>query len=131
MRDLDGPWQEPRIDRRVERIVGTLLRTGVMLSAAVVLVGAIMFLIQHGGDRFDFRTFQPKTAEISTLGGILREAAAFHSRGIIQLGLLLLIATPVARVLFSVFAFALEKDRVYVGITLVVLAILVYSMTHI
>lgn len=127
MRDLGGQWS----DRRVERIVGTLLRTGVLLSAAVVAIGAVMFLIQHGGDRFDFHTFHPKTPETATLGGILREAASFHSKGIIQLGLLLLIATPVARVLFSVFAFALEKDRVYVGITIVVLTILLYSITRI
>lgn len=128
MREPGGQWS----DRRVERIVGTLLRWGVLLSAAVVAVGAIMFLVQHGGDRFDFKTFPEQVpARTATLGGIMQEAGAFHSRGIIQLGLLLLIATPVARVLFSVFAFALEKDRVYVGITLVVLAILLYSITHI
>lgn len=128
MRDLGGQWS----DRRVERIVGTMLRTGVLLSAAVVVVGAIMFLFQHGGDSFDFKTFPEKIpVETATLGGILKDAAALHSRGIIQLGLLLLIATPVARVLFSVFAFALEKDRVYVAITTIVLAILLYSLMHI
>jgi uncharacterized membrane protein len=51
-----------------------------------------------------------------------------HSRGLIQLGLLLLIATPVARVAFSVLAFAEQRDWLYVSITLVVLAVLVYSL---
>jgi Protein of unknown function (DUF1634) len=41
---------------------------------------------------------------------------------------LLLLATPVARVVFSIAAFALERDRMYVGITLVVLAILAYGL---
>jgi uncharacterized membrane protein len=60
--------------------------------------------------------------------GILREAFHGRGRGIIQLGLLLLIATPVARVAFSVVGFALERDRIYVGVTLIVLAVLMYSL---
>ncbi|MEN6627901.1 MAG: DUF1634 domain-containing protein [Candidatus Sumerlaeia bacterium] len=127
MMDMGGQWT----DRRVERIVGGLLRAGVMLSASVVLVGAIMFLFEHGGDKFDFHEFRGVNAKTCTIGGILTEAAALHSRGIIQLGLLLLIATPVARVLFSVFAFALENDRVYAAITLIVLIILLFSITRI
>jgi uncharacterized membrane protein len=47
---------------------------------------------------------------------------------VIQLGLLILIATPVARVIFSLVGFVLERDRVYVAITLAVLAILAYSI---
>jgi uncharacterized membrane protein len=53
----------------------------------------------------------------------------WHARGLIQLGLLLLIATPMARVAFSVIGFALEKDWFYVGITLLVLALLIYSLS--
>jgi uncharacterized membrane protein len=60
--------------------------------------------------------------------GILGQVRAWRGRGIIQLGLLLLIATPVARVAFSVVAFALERDRLYVGITLIVLAVLAFSL---
>jgi uncharacterized membrane protein len=65
---------------------------------------------------------------LRTVDGILREAAKFHGRGLIQLGLLLLIATPVARVLFSVFAFIYERDWTYVGITMIVLTLLCYSL---
>jgi uncharacterized membrane protein len=46
-----------------------------------------------------------------------------------QLGLFLLIATPVARVVFSLLAFAIQRDHLYVGITLVVLAVLTFSLT--
>ena len=49
-------------------------------------------------------------------------------RGIIQLGLLLLIATPVARVVFSVIGFVRQRDFVYVVLTLIVLAVLLYSL---
>ncbi len=56
------------------------------------------------------------------------EARSFSGRGIIQLGLLLLVATPVARVIFSVAAFALQQDWIYVVITLIVLAVLGFSL---
>jgi uncharacterized membrane protein len=55
-------------------------------------------------------------------------AFAFSSRGIMQLGILLLIATPIFRVAFSVFAFLAEKDRMYVIFTLIVLCVLLYSV---
>ena len=58
----------------------------------------------------------------------MKEVLAFRGRGLIQFGLLLLIATPVARVAFSVAAFAIQRDRLYVVVTLIVLAILTYSL---
>ena len=63
-----------------------------------------------------------------TVAGIIRGSATFHDRNIIQLGLLLLIATPIARVAFSAVAFALERDRLYVVITLIVLGVLLFSL---
>lgn len=51
-----------------------------------------------------------------------------HGKAIIQLGLLLLVATPIARVVFSAFAFFAEGDYLYVGITLLVLAVLMFSL---
>jgi uncharacterized membrane protein len=63
------------------------------------------------------------------MSGIVKDALAFRGRGLIQLGLLLLIATPVARVAFSAVAFAIQRDRLYVAVTLIVLAVLIYSLT--
>ena len=59
----------------------------------------------------------------------MRDSLHGRPRGLIQFGLLLLIATPVARVAFSVFGFTQERDWVYVVITLIVLALLVYSLS--
>jgi uncharacterized membrane protein len=50
------------------------------------------------------------------------------SRAIVQLGLVMLIATPIARVAFTLIAFALQRDRVYVGVTLLVLALLLFGL---
>jgi uncharacterized membrane protein len=115
-------------DQRVEDIIGNLLRTGVIFSALVVFAGAIVYLVRHGPAPVDYRTFRGEPPDLRHISGIVRDALAFQGRGIIQLGLLLLIATPVARVAFSIFGFALEGDRMYAGFTLIVLMILLYSL---
>ncbi len=115
-------------DHRIENTVGVLLQTGVTLAAAVVLTGAIIYLVRHGREPATYHLFHGEPADLKNLSGILHQVAGFHGRGFIQLGLLLLIATPVARVAFSVWGFAAEKDKMYVGITLLVLAILLYSL---
>jgi uncharacterized membrane protein len=115
-------------DRKVEGIIGSLLRAGVILSALVVLAGGTVYLARHGRSAADYRVFRGEPIELRHIGGIVRDALALHGRGIIQFGLLLLIATPIARVAFSIFGFAAEKDRMYVGFTLLVLLILLYSL---
>lgn len=117
-----------RTDKETENIVGNLLRTGVLVSALVVLIGGIIYLARHGHSRVDFRVFHGEPADLRSLRGIFHEALALRSRGIIQFGLLLLIATPIARVAFSIWAFVEERDRMYVIFTLIVFAILLYSL---
>ena len=123
-----GQWS----DEKMETIIGNLLRTGVMLSAAVVLIGGIIYLARHGTEPTHYRTFHGEPAEYRTVSGIFQQVLAVRGRGIIQLGLLLLIATPVARVAFAVWGFNKERDRMYVIFTVIVLVILLYSLmgTH-
>jgi uncharacterized membrane protein len=115
-------------DKRTQLVIGTLLRTGVFLSAAVVLIGAFLFLAQAAHSNSAYTVFRGEPAELRSLAGIVRGAARSDAAAIIQLGLLLLIATPIARVVFSAAAFALERDWLYVLITLIVLAILLGSL---
>ncbi len=115
-------------DQRVEIIVGNLLRAGVMLAATVVLIGGILYLGRHGMEPASYRVFAGEPSDLRHMHGILRGALAFHGRGVIQLGLLLLIATPIARVAFSIFGFAEEGDRMYMVFTGLVLAILLFSL---
>ncbi len=119
-----GTWN----DLRIEIIVGNLLRIGVTLAAAVVLFGGIIFLVQHGRDIPKYSSFRGEPQSLKSPAEIARGAIALDPRAIIQLGLLLLIATPVARVAFSAIAFALEHDHMYVVMTLFVLAVLMYSL---
>jgi len=115
-------------DQKVEGVIGNLLRTGVILSATVVLIGAAIYLVRHGGSPADYRVFQGEPSDLRSVSGIIERAIHFSGRGIIQLGLLLLIATPVARVAFAIYGFAAEGDRLYVAFTVLVLAVLLYSL---
>ena len=115
-------------DQNIEDIVGNLLRTGVTLSAVVVFSGAIVYLIRHGHSHVDYHVFHGEPPEFRSLSGILHSAFGLHGRGIIQLGLVVLILTPVARVAFSIWGFAAERDRMYVIFTSIVLVILLYSL---
>jgi uncharacterized membrane protein len=115
-------------DEKIEVVVGHLLRTGVLLSAFVVTIGGAIYLSRHGSLPVEFQVFRGEPAELRSMWGIIHTAPALRGRGIIQFGLLLLIATPVARVAFSIFAFTKERDHMYVTFTTIVFLILLYSM---
>ena len=115
-------------DLRIEIIIGTLLRSGVILAAAVVLFGAVLYLVRHGHEVQVYTAFHGEPESLKRPVEIFQGVLHLSARAIIQLGLLLLIATPVARVVFSAIAFALERDTMYVFITLFVLAVLLYSL---
>ncbi|MGB7437696.1 MAG: DUF1634 domain-containing protein [Candidatus Acidiferrum sp.] len=112
----------------MERSISVLLRAGVLLAALVVLLGGIFFLAHQGGTHPDYQAFRGEPAELRNPVLIFRSALSGNPRGVIQFGLLLLILTPIARVAFSVVAFARERDRMYVVMTLIVLAVLLYSL---
>ena len=116
-------------DAQVEQCLGTLLRTGVMIAAAVVLFGGCLYMIRYGSALPEYRVFHEEPADLRSVTGIVHDALAVRSRGLIQLGLLLLIATPILRVIFSVLAFALQRDVTYVVVSLIVLAVLSYSLS--
>jgi uncharacterized membrane protein len=112
----------------MEWVISLLLRIGVISASALVLAGGILYLYQHGNVFPHYQTFQGEPLYLRALGGILSSAMSLDSRGIIQLGLLLLVLTPVVRVAFSVAAFAIQRDRLYVGVTLIVLGVLLYNL---
>ena len=118
----------PLSDQQVDEIIGALLRYGVILSAAVVAFGGVWYLIQYGTTAPAYGAFRGEPRNLRGLGAIVAGVAGFQCRGIIQFGLILLIATPVARVAFSVVAFALQRDRTYVAITVFVLGVLLFSL---
>ena len=118
-------------DYDIESVMGTLLITGVIISGALILFGGIYYLTQYGFSKPEFHTFSGEPSGLRSIKQIFNGFIHFDSLSIIQMGLLLLIATPVSRVVFAVIAFLLEKDYLYVIISLIVLAILIYSILNV
>ncbi len=115
-------------DKDIQSLIGSVLRWGVLLSMAVVAIGGIIYLSRHQHDIYDYSKFKGEPDFTRNLGAIFQGILDFKGRAIIQFGIILLIATPITRVLFSAFGFLVEKDYLYVGITLVVLSIIIVSM---
>ncbi len=115
-------------DKRLEAMIGKLLQAGVLLAAAIVFVGGVAYLVQHANTKIDFRHFAARPGAPRTFRAVFHSAAAFESEGLIELGLLLLIATPVARVAMAVVGFFLERDWLYVTVSAIVLLVLVFSL---
>ncbi len=115
-------------DNQVDTLLGRLLQTGVVIATVIVLGGLSIFLYRHGSETPRFTHFTGEPERLRSIKGIARSVFRLEGRGMIQLGLLTLVATPVARVAFSLYAFARQHDRTYVLITLVVLTVLVLSL---
>jgi uncharacterized membrane protein len=115
-------------DKDMQVIIGWILRAGVTISMTVVFIGGVLFLYRHGHSIPDYREFKKVPYFIHNTSGIIEGVLNLKGQAIIQLGILLLIATPVARVVFSAIGFILEKDRLYTLITFIVLLIILVSM---
>lgn len=122
---------EPRwTDQEIDQVIGRLLQVGVLLAALVVLTGGVLVLLQHGGTPASFATFRGESGTLSSLTGVWRGVLALDSRAIVQFGLLLLIATPIARVALTLVAFVVLRDKTYVFVTTIVLALLLYGILY-
>lgn len=115
-------------DYDIESVMGKLLITGVIISGTLILAGGIVYIMQEGLSIPHFKTFRGVPSNLRSVKQICYGFVHLESLSIIQMGLLLLIATPIARVIFSVIGFLFEKDYLYVLISLIVLAIIAYSI---
>jgi uncharacterized membrane protein len=115
-------------DKDIQQLIGKQLRVGVITSSLIVFIGGIIYLSRHGHEMPSYGKFTGVREGLDNLPGIWE--GVLHNRGmnIIQLGVVLLIATPIIRIVFSVFAFLIEKDYLYVVLTLIVLGVIMFSM---
>lgn len=109
-----------------QRLIGVMLRTGVLLSMCVVLAGGILYLYKHGTQPVDYSNFKPDTSFGPSLF-VTKNLWHFSPATLIPLGILFLVFTPIARVLMAVISFWLEKDYLYVAIGLLVLLVVSLS----
>ena len=115
-------------DEKTEHVIGNLLRAGVLIATFVVLAGGILYLAHYGTTPADHHVFRGEPQYLRTVDGVVSSALQLDSRGVMQLGLLLLVLTPIARVVFAAVSFALEKDFTYVVVSLIVLAVLMFGL---
>jgi uncharacterized membrane protein len=116
-------------DQQLDLSVARMLRFGVTISAIVVLAGGLLYLRSPWARVPDYSQFTPGYASLQTLRGIFQGAIHLSAKSIIQAGLVLLIATPVARVVFCIVGFARQRRRLYVFVSFLVLLILIYSLS--
>ena len=116
------------LDRKTELVLSNLLRIGVIAAGGIVLIGAIFFFVRHGYEIPDYHTFKFDSLNINDPLTLINGLFALNAEAIMKLGILILIATPVLRVIVSVIAFLHEKDFMYVVFTLIVLIVLLYSI---
>jgi uncharacterized membrane protein len=119
-----GRAEQPAVDR----LVSVVLRGGVLIAATVTAAGGAVYLANHGAESVHYGVFAGEPASLRSLAGIVRGAAALNGKWIIAFGLLLLVATPIARVTVLLIAFLRERDRLYVVVSAVVLAVLLIGV---
>jgi uncharacterized membrane protein len=118
---------------RMNSIIGNVLRFGVIISAAVVILGIVRLALLSGSvDTASYLVYNsgavPHGTFPTSLSALLSGLGSFDPTSLIELGVIILIATPVSRVAISVFLFAAEKDKLYIMVTAVVLVLLLFSM---
>lgn len=118
----------PSHEAQLEQSISNLLRYGVWLSSMIVLAGGILYLMRHGSEPVDYRVFRGEPAMYRSLPGIISAMLTGHRRGLIQFGLVVLIATPILRVVLCFVSFLRWRDFTYVAITGLVLSGLIYSL---
>jgi uncharacterized membrane protein len=115
-------------DKQMEIAIGRMLRVGVTISASIVFLGGLLYLRRPWVAAPDYSHFVAERESLPGIMGVLQGVTHLKAESIIQLGILLLIATPITRVVFCVAGFARQKDRLYVLISTIVLVVLIYSL---
>ena len=128
VRPTNQPAQRGFKDKDMQVIIGWILRVGVAASMVFVITGGIIFLYRHGYSQPHFQDFNKVPDFISSIMGVIQGVIHIKGQAIIQLGIVLLIATPILRVAFAGIGFLVEKDYLYTFISLLVLLIIVASM---
>ncbi|WP_231459154.1 MULTISPECIES: DUF1634 domain-containing protein [unclassified Pedobacter] len=116
-------------EKDIQVILGTLLRAGVIISMTIVLIGGFIFLVHNKGAVTDYKVFTPELSKFSSIAEIFEGLLTFKGDAIVQFGVLMLIFTPIARIVFAIFSFLLEKDYLYVLIGFIILAIIAISLS--
>lgn len=120
--------EESANDEKMAGVISMLLISGLVCSLVLVTVSAVIFIAGNAHMTTNYKVFTGEPADLRAIDAVIRDAFKGNLRAVMQLGVVVLIGTPVARVAFSVLTFALEKDFKYVVFSSLVLAGLLYSL---
>ena len=114
----------------IQQLIGNTLRWGVILACLLATIGGVYYLMEHGLDPVpDYRHFDVASAaaqtNYTTLGGLWQGILHGDAASCVQVGVIVLILTPIARVVLSLFDFIVEQDWLYVSITAIVFAVII------
>jgi hypothetical protein len=114
----------------IQQLIGNTLRWGVILACLLATIGGVYYLMEHGLDPVpDYRHFDIASAaaqtNYTTLGGLWQGILHGDAASCVQVGVIVLILTPIARVVLSLFDFIVEQDWLYVSITAIVLVVII------
>jgi uncharacterized membrane protein len=115
------------MDAQLEQILSRVLRIGALLAALLVSLGGVLYLLRYGMDTLNYDIFQSEPESLR-LSSTASDTFSLRQCGLIQIGLLILLMTPIFRVAFSAYAFAKQRDPIYLIITSTVLTILILSL---
>jgi uncharacterized membrane protein len=112
-------------NKKMQQLIGTTLRVGVMTACCIAILSGTYYLIRHGAEPVpDYMKFHGEPVPLTTLSGIFSGLLHFQARNWIQLGVLVLMLTPITRIILSLIDFAHEKDWLYVTITAIVFLVI-------
>jgi len=113
---------------RIETRIGMTLTAGVLFAGLLVACGGMLYLLHHAGQPVHYHVFRGEPSDLRTIGGVVHEAMTLSGRGLIQLGLVVLVAVQLVRVALTAWLFRVQRDSVFVWIALGILAALAYSL---
>jgi uncharacterized membrane protein len=114
--------------QRAKALIGKAVVAAVLVAGLVVAGGGVMYLVSHGAAEVHYGVFRGEPSDLRTLRGVLADTLRLSGRGVIQLGLIVLVAAQIVRVALTMWLFVVEKDRVFVGVSALVLAVLLFSL---
>lgn len=110
----------------MRKAIGNALRIGVTAACTIAIISGIYYLIMHGSEPIpDYTKFSGEPASYTTLTGILNGVIHLAAKDWIQLGVVVLMLTPIIRVVLSIIDFARQRDWLYVVITAIVLLVII------
>ena len=112
-------------NKKMQQLISSTLRVGVMTACCIAILSGTYYLICHGSEPIpNYYTFHGEPSSLTSLSGIFGGLLHLKAANWIQLGVLVLMLTPITRIILSLFDFAHQRDWLYVTITMIVFLVI-------